>query len=70
MRQPKKIKAISKKKEKTIAGEIGSIFRATVRVRCLPEIAWEEYRDMSPFRLKNHVHDLIQQEVDRMGVSA
>ena len=43
---------------------------ATVRVRCLPEIAWEEYRDMSPFRLKNHVHDLIQQEVDRMGVSA
>lgn len=42
---------------------------ATVRVRCLPELAWEDFRDMTPFNLKNHVHRLIQQEVDRMSVT-
>jgi len=41
---------------------------ATVRVRCLPELAWEAFRDMSPFQLKTHVHRLIQQEVNRMRV--
>ena len=40
---------------------------ATVRVHCLPEIPWESFRDMTPFKLKNHVHDLIQQELDRMS---
>ncbi len=40
---------------------------ATVRVRCLPELAWEEFREMTPFHLKNHVHQLIQQELDRMN---
>lgn len=39
---------------------------ATVRVRCLPELAWEEFRDMTPFHLKNHVRRLIQHEVGRM----
>ncbi len=40
---------------------------ATVRVRCLPELAWESFRDMTPFHLKNHVRQLIQDEVDRMS---
>ena len=43
---------------------------ATVRVRCLPELAWEDFRDMTPFSLKNHVHRLIRQELDRMRVPA
>lgn len=39
---------------------------ATVRVRCLSELAWESFRDMTPFQLKNHVRQLIVQEVDRL----
>jgi 1-acyl-sn-glycerol-3-phosphate acyltransferase len=39
---------------------------ATVRVHCLPEITWDVYQSMTPFQLKNHVRDLIQQEVERM----
>jgi 1-acyl-sn-glycerol-3-phosphate acyltransferase len=43
---------------------------SAVRVRCLPELAWESYSGMSPFHLKNHVHALIQREVDSMRASA
>jgi 1-acyl-sn-glycerol-3-phosphate acyltransferase len=43
---------------------------ATVRVRCLPELPWESFRDMTPYKLKNHVRHLIQQEVVRMSVPA
>lgn len=43
---------------------------ATVRIRCLPEIPWEAYRDMTPFQLKNHVRDLMQNEVNRMRAAA
>lgn len=39
---------------------------ATVRVHCLPEVTWETYQSMTPFQLKNHVRELIQQEVERM----
>ena len=39
---------------------------ATVRVHCLPEVTWDVYQSMTPFQLKNHVRDLIQQEVERM----
>ena len=39
---------------------------ATVRVRCLPEIAWNRFRDMTPFHLKNFVRELIRQEVASM----
>ena len=42
---------------------------STVRVRCLPELAWEDYREMTPFKLKQHVHRLICQELARMGVT-
>ena len=43
---------------------------ATVRVRCLPELAWEDFRDMTAFHLKNHVRQLIQEEVDRMRAAS
>ncbi len=43
---------------------------ATVRVRCLDPLAWEEFGEMTPFRLKNHVYRLIQHEVERMRASA
>ena len=43
---------------------------ATVRVRCLPEMPWESFRDLTPFQLKNHVRQLIQSEVDRLGAPA
>lgn len=43
---------------------------ATVRVRCLAPLAWEEFREMTPFRLKTHVHRLIQHEVERMRATA
>jgi 1-acyl-sn-glycerol-3-phosphate acyltransferase len=37
-----------------------------VRVHCLPEVTWETYQAMTPFQLKNHVRELIQEEVERM----
>ena len=43
---------------------------ATVRVHCLPELPWESFRDMTSYKLKNHVRHLIQQEVGRMSVPA
>ena len=43
---------------------------ATVRMRCLPEMAWNEFSHMTPYQLKNHVRRLIQDEVDRMGATA
>ncbi len=43
---------------------------AVVRVRCLPELAWEDFREMTPFQLKNHVHRLIQQAITQMEVPA
>jgi len=38
----------------------------TVRVHCLKEVTWEVYQSMTPFQLKNHVRDLIRQELERM----
>ena len=43
---------------------------ATIRIRRLPEMTWESYRDMTPFHLKNHVRQLIQEEVDRMKAAS
>jgi 1-acyl-sn-glycerol-3-phosphate acyltransferase len=39
---------------------------SVVRVHCLPEVTWETYQAMTPFQLKNHVRELIQEEVERM----
>lgn len=43
---------------------------ATVRVRCLPEMAWESFRDLTPYQLKNLVRQKIQDEVTRMRIPA
>jgi 1-acyl-sn-glycerol-3-phosphate acyltransferase len=43
---------------------------ATIRIRCLPELPWEQFGSRSPFQLKNHVRLLIQDELTRMGVRA
>ena len=42
----------------------------TVRVHCLPEMPWESYRDLTPYQLKNHVRQMIQEEVNRMRTLA
>ena len=39
-------------------------------VRCLPEMPWESFRDLTPFQLKNHVRQMIQDEVSRMRTLA
>lgn len=38
----------------------------TIRVKALPAIPAETYRDWSPFVFKNRVHDLIKSELERM----
>ena len=42
----------------------------TVRVHCLPEMPWESFRDLTPYQLKNHVRQMIQEEVNRMRALA
>lgn len=38
----------------------------TIRVRRLPALRWEEFRDLSAFALKNRVRETIQNELARM----
>jgi 1-acyl-sn-glycerol-3-phosphate acyltransferase len=38
----------------------------TIRVRRLPALRWEEFRDQSAFALKNRVRETIQSELGRM----
>jgi len=38
----------------------------TIRVRFLPPITADTYREWSPFTFKNHVHDLIKTELKEM----
>ncbi len=35
-----------------------------VRVHKLPALRWEDYRDMSAFKLKNHVRELIRAHIE------
>lgn len=37
-----------------------------VVLRSLPPVTWEEYRELTPFQLKNRVRDLIARELERM----
>ena len=37
-----------------------------VRVRSLPPVPWMEYRDLTPFQLKNRIRARIQEELDMM----
>lgn len=38
----------------------------TIRVHELPALEWESFKDMTPFKLKNHVRGLIQAEFERI----
>lgn len=38
----------------------------TIRVRRLPAVRWEEFKDMTPFVLKNHVREIIRKELVSM----
>lgn len=42
----------------------------TIRIRRLPAIRWEEFREMAPFALKNHVRDIIRRELIMMEGAA
>ena len=43
---------------------------ATIHVRCLPELSWEQFGGWSPFQFKNRVRQMIQDELARMGACA
>jgi 1-acyl-sn-glycerol-3-phosphate acyltransferase len=38
----------------------------TIKVHKLPPLKWEDYKDLSPFKLKNKVHDIILKETEKM----
>ena len=42
----------------------------TIRVRRLPTLAWQEFKDLSAFALKNRVREIIQKELDAMERAA
>ncbi len=41
-----------------------------IRMRLLAPVSQEIFREMSPFKLKNHVHDLIEAELKKMESDA
>jgi len=43
---------------------------ATIRIRCLPELTWDQFGDCTPFQLKNRVRHLIRTELERMELTA
>lgn len=42
----------------------------TIHIRKLPALRWEEFRDMAPFALKNHVREILRRELDSMEGAA
>ncbi len=42
----------------------------TIHIRRLPAVRWEEYKDMTPFALKNHVREIIRRELAAMEGAA
>ncbi len=40
----------------------------TVYLHKLPMIHWEEFKDLAPFKLKNMVREIIQNEVDKLEI--
>ncbi len=38
----------------------------TIRVHEMPALEWESFKDMTPFKFKNHVRGLIQAEFERV----
>lgn len=41
-----------------------------ITLRRLPTLPWEHYKDLTPFQLKNRVHDLISRELAAMETAA
>ncbi len=39
-----------------------------IKIHRLPALTWEEYRYWSPFKLKNHIRDLVIKETRRMDI--
>lgn len=44
----------------------GILRPALIRVRQLPALVWDDYKDMTPFHLKNHVREIISRELISM----
>lgn len=44
----------------------GILRPAIIKVRQLPALVWDDYKDMTPFHLKNHVRALIARELKSM----
>ena len=42
------------------------IYPTEVKVRKLPAISYHTYKEMSPFKLKNYVHELIEKQLQEM----
>ncbi|MDM8526310.1 lysophospholipid acyltransferase family protein, partial [Desulfococcaceae bacterium HSG8] len=38
----------------------------TITIHKLPALLWEDYKDMTPFKLKNRVREIIAEEIDYM----
>ncbi len=55
--------AISGNEDKPPKGSL-LLHPGVVHVHKLPALRWEDYKDMSPFKLKNHVRNLLQEEID------
>jgi hypothetical protein len=42
------------------------LYPGKVTLRRLPTLTWETYKDLTPFQLKNRVHDTISRELAAM----
>jgi 1-acyl-sn-glycerol-3-phosphate acyltransferase len=42
------------------------LYPGKVTLRRLPTLTWESYKDLTPFQLKNRVHDMISRELAAM----
>lgn len=44
----------------------GLLNPGVIKIHILPALEWETFKDMSPFKLKNHVRQILQNEIDRL----
>lgn len=54
--------------EKVMPKGSGIIHPGTIKLRRLPAIKWEEYKNDSPFILKKRVRDILKNELEKMDV--
>ncbi len=52
--------------EKIPAKGTGILQPGIIKLRRLPALRWEDYKDCSPFILKNRVRDIIKKELEQM----